>query len=450
MNFSLKIVKFSKILTIFILLSQIIIVPLGNIVSKNQIFPHEYPLTSDSEEIDSWTKRWNMLGMESIGSISIDPYDDLLFLGITTNTKTDEYHNFLIKMDKSGDIIWQKWLNNNNFSVRYAYMKIDEYNNIYILGSYKPENWLDYFILSKFDSSGNYLWNKTWGGYSSFWAYDMEIDPLGNIYIVGSIIANGLDMYLVKLNQSGFILWDRILGGKHCDEFYSVSISNENEIYVAGVLNDQDYNEIGLLQQYTSSGFNNWNYTWNTPSQEQDIAIDSTGSIIIADGISIKKINSSGILIWNTTLIKSFAITEFVGIDTNNDIYIAVSRNIPCIDNSFFAVSSCICTAIYLSKINSSGSLLWDQRCTGCIDAHCNDMAIDTTGNVYISGTIVSEDGCGNTVWDALIMKNPKKFEGVCIEIYYDLILIISIPIAIVVIIVLIRILRKRKISISR
>ena len=444
--------KFKQIIIISLLLLQITLSQ-----SLYQIFAlrdsslfSNLPNTSDDEEIDSWTKRWNMLGAEAIGSIAFDSNEDLFLLGVTSNRQTDEYYNFLIKMNKSGDIIWQKWLDNNNFKIRYGYMKIDKYDNIYLLGSYKSENWLDFLILSKFDSSGDYLWNKTWGGYSAFWAYDMELDPLGNIYIAGTIEYNSLDMYLVKLNQSGFILWDHILGSKYFDEFYSVSIFNENEVYVTGVLTDHNFNYIGLLQQYNSSGFNNWNYTWNEPSQEQDITVDSTDSIIIADGKSIKKINSSGISIWNSTLANSSSISEFVRINSNNDIYIAASRTIPCIDNSFFMGTFCICTGIYLSKLNSSGNLLWDKRCTGCIDAHCNDIAIDTTGNVYISGTIVSEGGCVNSVWDALIMKNPKKFEGVCIEIYYDLIFLILTPIVIIGIVLAILFLHKRKGSKSK
>ncbi|MFX1233663.1 MAG: hypothetical protein ACFFBY_03800, partial [Promethearchaeota archaeon] len=106
-------------------------------------------------------------------------------------------------------------------------------------------------------------------------------------------------------------------------------------------------------------------------------------------------------------------------------------------------------SAIYLEKVNSSGDFMWEKRCTGCVFASCSDIAIDSVGNIYLSGYVLFELGSMKPLSDAILMKNPKTFEGLCIPIYYNLIILITVLLALNVLIVvsvfLIRYKRKKK-----
>lgn len=434
-----------KNLKIFILLS-ILVVPLSiPIVIQNSnlsLMGYNPSQISISGENDSWTKRWSILEVDWASSIAVDSIDNIYVLGGTKATQSQERYNFLSKFNRSGDLLWQKLLC-NNVSCNYHTIKINSENDIFLVGNLN-DNQKEYIILSKYDNMGKQLWNKTWGGYDWLMSYDMEVDSFSNIYIVGSIEvneSNHLDTYLIKLNNAGTILWNQTWGEEsYIDEYYTIAADVEDNIFIAGT-----FSERAILLSYNSSGYLEWNYSWNFPYYEQDILVDSDGYILIADGISLKKINSTGNLLWNYSLPEFSVINNKLIIDNINDIYIAENRRIKCYDNSYFLESMCICTTIYLEKINSSGSKLWERRCTGCADVSCSDIALDSIGNIYITGELKGEFGCTNLVHDAILMKNPKAFVGECVEIYYDLLFVILTPIILVGLIFLIIFIRKRK-----
>jgi hypothetical protein len=439
MNYK-KSIFFVLFLLQLLLIQQII----GISLVKNNNLLRISPESSNTEGNDSWTKTWSILGTEWASSVAIDSSDNIYVLGGTRNAQTGLGNSFITKFNPMGDLIWEKLLDyNESHSPIYHTIEIDKDNNLFLVGNFENRNdWKDYIILSKFNNSGDLLWNKVLGGYDWFTSYDMAIDLLSNVYIVGSVEINplnDLDTYIAKLNSSGHLLWNHTLGWLDIDEYFAVTTHADNKFYVAGTINDKT-----VILSYNSSGYQDWNYTLSLPYYyEQDITVDADGHILIADGVNLIKLNSTGITIWNYTLPEYSIFYTKVITDSSNDIYLAENRAIKCIDNSFFLESMCICTAIYLEKINSSGTLLWEKRCTECADVSCMDVEIDSTGNLYITGQFKGELGCFNPNHNALLMKNPKAFFGDCIEIYYDLIFLVPTPIFIIGIIFVIILIRK-------
>lgn len=387
---------------------------------------------SNSNENNSWTKQWNVLGMDFATSVAIDSFDDIYVLG-STDSNGNSATPFLSKFSKSGDLLWQKFLisaDGNSTKTVYNIVKVDAADNLFIAGLIV--NYTDAkqtLIISKYNSTGDLLWNKTIGKSIADGINDMDVDLFGNVYIVG------INRFL-KFNNTGTLMWNYTVEGVS-----TVSSIFENKIYVAGAT----YIEKAFLRQYNSSGFNLWNYNWTRASVVKDLTVDPEGSIFIADGNLILKVNSTGIPLWNCTLPGYNYLNDAVVFTNSTDeIYIATNRAIHCIDNSFFWQGGS-CTRVYLSKINSSGVLLWDKICTGCCNSRCSDAAIDSQGNIYITGTLIYNFGSDEYLWDAILIKNPKEFVGLCIEIYYDLIFLILTTIAIIGIIFIIFFIRKRR-----
>ena len=432
----MKIGQFQKFISSILILQ--LIVPIISLPVFNPIL-----ISGDyiSEE-PSWTKVWKE-GISWISSIDIDSSNNINTLRCIADSNTYERYYFISKLNNSGSLEWEVPLDNiDGFRTYYHTIKIDTNNNIYIAGSFENlEDQKQYMTLFKYDTNGNQVWNRSWGGYEWYEGYDMDIDSLGNIYIVGSIESkepnNYLDMHLVKLNNSGAIIWNHTWGGEDFDEYNTIAIDSNDSIYVAGT-----YNYGSILMKYNSSGFHDWNFILSNYSYKQDLAIDNEENILFATEYILIKFNSSGNPLWNYTLNIFFEPSLIT--DVLNNIYIAENRFLPCYDNSYFLETSCICFSIYLEKINSSGDLLWEKRCTGCGDASCSDIAIDSIGNVYVSGQLKSEFGCNNPINDAILMKNPKAFEGMCIEIYYDLLFLIISPLALNGLIAVIILIKKR------
>ena len=67
-----------------------------------------------TEESDSWTKRWNILGVDWANGIAIDSFNNVFLLGGTENRDTNERFNFLAKINNSGNLVWLNSLENYN------------------------------------------------------------------------------------------------------------------------------------------------------------------------------------------------------------------------------------------------------------------------------------------------------------------------------------------------
>lgn len=110
----------------------------------------------------------------------------------------------LIKLNSIGDEIWHcEWSGSNDMDARA--IALDNSENIYVVGS--PDN--DDIFLRKYNSKGDLVWSKTWGGtgggyedwFSVGGVYGINIDNEDNIYITGrsdTLGAGGQEMILLR------------------------------------------------------------------------------------------------------------------------------------------------------------------------------------------------------------------------------------------------------------
>jgi hypothetical protein len=132
-------------------------------------------------------------------------------------------------------------------------------------------------------------WATYYGGTGFEFAYDMEIDSLGNIYIVGqtnsvnSIATSGThqtindgdyDGFLVKFNSTGVRQWATYYGGTNFDAAQAVFLDTQNNIYISGTTGSSNnistagsfqMNYIGrnndaFLVKFNSNGVRQWGY----------------------------------------------------------------------------------------------------------------------------------------------------------------------------------------------
>lgn len=76
--------------------------------------------------------------------------------------------------------------------------------------------------LLRTDSSGNHLWNRTWGGVWHDWIYDVVEVSDGSFAASGvaatSVSASSYDVFMVRVDSTGTELWSRTYGGGDFDE----------------------------------------------------------------------------------------------------------------------------------------------------------------------------------------------------------------------------------------
>ena len=83
--------------------------------------------------------------------------------------------------------------------------------------------------------SGSQLWNATWGGSSNDYGHDVA-NASDGVYTVGTrygFAPNYFNLLLAKYDSSGNLLWDTTWGGTGYEYVYGVAVANDG-IYITG------------------------------------------------------------------------------------------------------------------------------------------------------------------------------------------------------------------------
>lgn len=368
------------------------------------------------------------------------------------------YQTFTATVTEScTDYCWTKtWGGvNNDWSESVA---TDNYGSVYVTGKYQgtvefnpdgggwqSSNGLHEVYLSKFDSSGNWMWTKTWGGTESDSAYSVAVDNSGGVYVSGyfqgtvefnpngggSQSSNGsADIFMSKFDLSGNWKWTKTWGGTGGDSGYSLAVDNTGNIYVTGnfagtVEFDPDgggsQSSNGLadayLSKFDSSGNWKWTKTWGGTESDVglSVAVDNSGSVYVmgnfagtaefdpdgggsqsSNGINdtyLSKFDSSGNWMWSKTWGGTNDDRGFsVAVDNSDNVYVSgsfygTSEFNPDGGGSHYAGNG---HDAYLSKFDSSGNWLWAEiwggTGVGTGDNWGVSAAVNDLGNVYVSG----------------------------------------------------------------
>ena len=188
---------------------------------------------------------------------------------------------------------------------------------IYTCGSTRSfETIDDDLVIVKWDSNGNKLWNRTWGGPSTDIGYGIWGDEFENIYTCGytySFGAGDMDLVLVKWDSRfGNKDWNRTWGGESAEIAWGVW-GDGTSIYTCGNTDSFGTGDDDLvLVAWDRFGNKLWNSTWGGFSMDYGFGIWGDGSYIYTCGgtmsagegghdLVLVKWNKFGDLIWYRT-----------------------------------------------------------------------------------------------------------------------------------------------------
>ncbi|WP_347373844.1 T9SS type A sorting domain-containing protein [Aequorivita sp. Q41] len=256
---------------------------------------------------------------------------------------------WIVKLDAAGNVEWDKTIGGSD-SDSFPQIKVindgyyicgDSWSNI---SGDKTENAIgedDYWLL-KLDVSGNIVWQKTIGG-SSFDSFaSMTLTSDGGFILGGYSESNisgdktenskgEYDYWIVKLNSSGTIEWDKTIGGSQTDVLNSIIQTSDNGFLLSGrsssdISGDKTENSLGgsdyWIIKLNSSGTIEWQNTIGGNDIDQAYSANQTtdGGYILG-GFSrsdisgdksengqgnfdcwLVKINNVGIIEWQNTI----------------------------------------------------------------------------------------------------------------------------------------------------
>lgn len=308
----------------------------GNLLWQNNIggssFDRLYAIqqTSDNGFI---------LGGESSSGISGDKTEE--------NIGASDY--WIIKLDESGNIIWQNTIGGSDANnLRSVQQTMD---GGYIVGGWSSSNIsgdktemsngsYDYWVI-KLDGFGNIVWQNTIGGDDADYLYKVLQTPDGG-YILGGYSSSGIsgdkteinagtrDFWIIKLNSIGDIIWQNSIGGDANDNLYDIALTADGGYILggsseSGISGDKTESNTGgdyWIVKLDSSGNIEWQNTIGGNSLEEfealiqttdggylvggksisGISRDKTDSVIGMDDLWILRLDHNGNILWQNTI----------------------------------------------------------------------------------------------------------------------------------------------------
>lgn len=303
---------------------------------------------------------------------------------ILTNTGNDDL--FLAKYDAGGNVLWAKNAagTGNDFVHNVA---LDESGNVYLAGFYEsPTLTIDTItltnmgandiFLAKYNSNGNVLWAKSYGGMGDDEANSCATDVSGNIYLTGYFESPTLtvdtctltnagysNIFLVKYNPNGEVLWAKSEGGTMVDVANSIAADISGKTYLAG---------------YFYSSTITFGSTTLMNRGDKDIflaSFDTNGNALWA--------RSAG----GTDLDEVFS----VAVDVSGNSYLAGYFLSSLIHFDSTALMNSGGSDIFLADYSNNGNLRWAKRAGGPSYESAFSVAVNASGNAYMTGYFKSD-----------------------------------------------------------
>ena len=367
---------------------------------------------------------------------------------------------FIAKLDSSGNWLWAKKAGGTDWDGGLG-IAVDASGNSYVTGYFADSaifgsttltgNEGDNIFVAKLDSNGNWLWVKKAGGTGYDGGLGIEVDASGNSYVTGdfsgtvtfgstTLTSRGnSDIFVAKLDSSGNWLWAKKAGGKGYDKGHGIAVDAVNNSYVTGIFegsatfgsttlinkSSEYYYDI-FIAKLDSSG--NWLWAQNAGGTGSDwgngIAVDASGNSYVTGyfdsdatfgsttltsnggyDIFVAKLDSSGNWLWAKN-------AGGTGTDWGNGIAVDASGN-SYVTGYFLStatfgditLTSYGGTDIFIAKLDSSGNWLWAKN-AGRTGGEGNGIAIDNNGNSYVTGILF----CNDT--DSATSENITSYES--------------------------------------
>lgn len=160
-----------------------------------------------------------------------------VMVGYTSSSGIGGYDIFLVKTDKTGNLLWQKTIGGSDWDFAYSIQKTTDGG--FIIGgttySFGRGNADGYVI--KTDANGDVIWSKTYGGKKDDEFKSVIQTSDGNYALTGytkSYNDSLSDIWIFKIDINGDSLWCKFFGGNKQD-FGSEIIEHQNgEFFIAG------------------------------------------------------------------------------------------------------------------------------------------------------------------------------------------------------------------------
>jgi len=362
-------------------------------------------LAVDQPQVE-WIKNYGSSGREKGYSMCQTTDGGYIIAGNSGSKGAGNQDIWLFKTDSSGNLIWDKTYGGSQFDYSYSICPASDSGYILVgrTNSYGSGDY-DLYIL-KVDENGNLEWGKTIGGPYFDCGYSICEANNGGYLICGrtnkSSTGNS-DGLLIRIDSNGEQVWMKTLGGASDDILKSVHPTP-----------DGGYILVGSTRSYGVGGFDMWLVKVDIEGNEEwqqtfgGIAEDYGESVIpsLNDGyILTGSTNSSGIGNFDIWLVKTDTVGNIEWDKTFGSINHDSGKSIcQVLDGGYIITGSTSSTDVsdsnaYLLRLDVNGNLEWEKTFGGTDWDEGEKVIIDKNGDYIITGETASHGDGSVNAW---------------------------------------------------
>lgn len=315
---------------------------------------------------------------------------------------------FLVKYDSSGTLIWVRRIGNAANATMYG-LTTGNNDELYQVGtgsggslraygqqmslfsSIGNSGGTDGFVV-KYNTNGKAQWVARIASTGDDIVYGTATDSFGNMYVTGqtgngvtttffnadttafatTLVSVGNDAFIAKYSTDGVVQWVASITSTGTDIGYAAATDSSGNLYITGQ---------GGSATVTANNSDGTSFTPNLTN-------GGLGDAFVV------KYDSSGFVQWNARIESTQADIGFgIATDSSGNLYVTGQtgtgvttrfRNFD--DTTFGSLTTLGGTDTFIAKYNTSGTVQWIARIGSTGTDAGRSVAVDPSGNVYITG----------------------------------------------------------------
>ncbi|KJJ39724.1 hypothetical protein MB09_00660 [Aequorivita vladivostokensis] len=354
------------------------------------------------------------------GGFAVGGYSESNISGEKTENSRGGYDYWILKLDNSGNIQWQRTLGGSEDD--YLRKIIQTSDNGFLLLGYsssdisgdKTENSLggtDYWIL-KLDEAGNIMWQNTIGSNENDTVSDVEQAADGS-FLIGGTASSEIsgdktvvgDIWILKLDANGNILWQKGYDFFANSFLSNAKLTNDGGFILAGTGTPGIFSDY-IVSKLNINGGSMWEKIYGGDGEDfltNFILTDDGGYMAIGQSNSdasgdktedsqgfqdywVLKLDSTGNIIWQNTIGGASGDIPLTVLETSDGGYFISGSSLSNIsgdktDNTFEDSQS-----FWILKLNSVGIIEWQNDIDGSLGERLPKAIQNNDGSFMICG----------------------------------------------------------------
>ncbi len=356
---------------------------------------------------NTWARIYGGIGNDEAYSLHQTSDGGFIVAGSTSSSGAGGNDAWLIKLDSSGQVIWQKAYGTpgEDFAVG-AQQTTD--GGFILTGFMGAFGFAGSAWILRTDASGNIQWQNKYGGFGCCVLPTQRTSDNGFI-VAGFTDNSGMgDVQVLRLDSSGAVMWARTFGNPAAfDAAFSVQTTPDGGFVVAGITNGHAAAN-GLIAgdfwvfKINATGNIVWQSSYGGPGADYAISIAKTSDdgFVVAGWTDsfgaggndawVLRIDNTGGVIWQ----KAYG-------GTGDDVAVSVEQTF---DGGFIVAGFTNSSGAgghdaWLFKLTSTGNIIWQKTYGGSGDDNAISVQQTTDGGFVVAATTSSFGNSNSDVW---------------------------------------------------